>query len=365
MTSSSSATAVLTVDLAAIVANWGLVAARASGAEAAAVVKADAYGLGAGQVAPALYAAGCRSFFVATIDEGIALRPALPEGRVFVLCGPLPGAEGDLARHHLTPVLNSLDQIASWSALGRTLGGLDAALHIDTGMSRLGLERPELERLAAEPGLLDGIRPVLVMSHMACADDDTHPKNAEQLAAFRRLEALLPAGCPRSLAASSTVFLGPDYHFGLVRPGAALYGVNPQPGRPNPLAPVARLSAKILQVRDVDTPMTVGYGATHRVPGKGRIATVAAGYADGLFRSLGNRGYGIIGGARVPVVGRISMDLTTFDVGGVPADIARPGAVIDLLSPDHGVDELAAEAGTIGYEVLTALGRRYARVYRG
>lgn len=361
----SSATAILTVDLAAIVANWRLVAARAPGAEAAAVVKADAYGLGAERVAPALFAAGCRTFFVATVDEGMALRRVLPDGRVFVLCGPLPGAEGELAEHRLTPVLNSLDQIALWSSLARRRGGLEAALHLDTGMSRLGLEPADAERLAGEPGLLDGIRTVLVMSHMACADEDDHPKNAEQLSLFRRLQALLPGGCPRSLAASSTVFLGPDHHFGMVRPGAALYGVNPTPGRPNPLAPVVRLSARILQVRDVDTPMTVGYGATHRVPGKGRIATVAAGYADGLFRSLGNRGFGLIGGIRVPVVGRISMDLTTFDVGAVPAELVRPGAFIDILSPEHGVDELAAEAGTIGYEVLTALGRRHTRVHLG
>jgi alanine racemase len=360
------APAVLTVDLAAIVANWRAVAAAAPGAETAAVVKADAYGLGAAPVARALAAAGCRTFFVATIDEGIALRATLPEARILVLGGPLPGTAADLAEHRLIPVLNSLEQIGQWVGFARAREiRPEAVLHVDTGMNRLGLDSAAIGELAGQPAMLAGIRPTLIMSHMACADEPDHPKNREQLQQFQSLGDRLGLAARRSLAASSTVFLGADYHFDLVRPGAALYGLNPVPGRPNPLAGVVRLEGRIIQVRDVDSPQTVGYGASHRFAGKARVATVAAGYADGLFRSLGNRGFAVIGGQRVPVVGRISMDLTTFDVSGVAPGIAHPGALVQLIGPDHPVDDLAAEAGTIGYEILTALGRRYFRSYLG
>ncbi|MGE5547559.1 MAG: alanine racemase [Solirubrobacterales bacterium] len=366
MTLQDRAPAILTIDLAAVVANYRTVQAAAPGAEVAGVVKADAYGLGVAPVARALAGAGCRSFFVATIDEGIELRAILPEaGAIHVLGGPLPGSDGEFAAHRLTPVLNSMEQVAQWRAFVERGGPPQVTLHLDTGMSRLGIEPANVRRLAEDPGLRGGIRPVVVMSHMACADEDPHPKNREQLDAFRALQALLPGGCPRSLAASSTIYLGSDYHFDLVRPGLALYGGNPMPGKPNPVRPVVGLRGRILQVRDVDSPMTVGYGASHRVTAKGRVATVAVGYADGLFRSLGNRGFGMIGGERVPVVGRISMDLTTFDVSAVPEALAQPGAFIDILGPDHDIDALAAEANTIGYEMLTALGRRFHRVYEG
>lgn len=340
-----------------MVANWRLLAARAAPAEAAAVVKADAYGLGAEPVSRALWAAGCRSFFVATLDEGVDLRRTLPDGRIFVLGGVLHGTVAALATHRLTPVLNSLEQIAAWAVTGG-----EAALHLDTGMSRLGLEAAAVARLAAEPSLLAGIRPVLVMSHLACADESGAAMNEAQLSAFCHLSAAFP-GWPRSLSASSGIFLGPAYAFDLVRPGAALYGLNPTPGIPNPMVQVVRLQGKIVQVRDVDSPMTVGYGATHRIARRGRIATVAVGYADGYFRALGNRGHGVIEGVEVPLVGRVSMDLTTFDVGGLPAEAVRPGDLIELIGPSHDLDALAAEAGTIGYEILTALGRRHHRRY--
>ncbi|MBI2241495.1 MAG: alanine racemase [Magnetospirillum gryphiswaldense] len=366
MTTHHRATGILSVDLDAIAANWRLLAARAPAAEAAAVVKADAYGLGAAPVARTLRTAGCKTFFVATIDEGIALRPHVGNARIFILGGPLPGTASDFVEHGLIPVLNSPDQVGLWSGFARAQGiPLPAALHLDTGMSRLGLDAPAVALLAADKRHLDGVGTVLVISHMACADEPGHTKNAGQLAAFKDLSGQLALDAPRSLAASSTIFLGSDYHFDLIRPGAALYGLNPVPGQPNPLRPVVRLSGRILQVRDVDTPQTVGYGATHRFASKGRVATVACGYADGLFRSLGNRGFGVIGGIKVPVVGRISMDLTTFDVSAVPADAAHPGAMIELIGPDHDADQLAEEAGTIGYEVLTSLGRRYLRDYVG
>ncbi|MBC7954181.1 MAG: alanine racemase [Rhodospirillaceae bacterium] len=367
MTATDRATAFLTIDVDAIVANWRRIRIEVgSKVEAAAVVKADCYGLGAAHIAPALAAAGCRTFFVATIDEGIVLRKLVPEGIILVLGGPLDGAAADMTEHGLIPVLNSPEQIALWANHARASGkALDAALHLDTGMSRLGLDAPSVARLAADSSPLADINPVLVMSHMACADELGHPKNPEQLAAFTALSQQLGLTARRSLGASSTIFLGAGYHFDLVRPGAALYGLNPTPGQANPMTSAVRLEAKILQVRDVDTPMTVGYGASHRVSARGRIAVAAVGYADGLFRSAGNRGFGLIGGKRVPVVGRISMDLTTFDISALPPDSVQPGALIQLIGDGQSADELAAQAQTIGYEILTALGRRYLRNYEG
>ncbi|NFV80157.1 alanine racemase [Magnetospirillum aberrantis] len=368
MTAYDRAPAFLTIDVGAVVANWRLIRDRVGpGCEAAAVVKADCYGLGAERIVPGLAAAGCRTFFVATIDEGIAIRKVLPrEVTVAILGGPLPGAAADLAEHALTPVLNSLDQIGLWAGYAAATGSrLKAALHLDTGMSRLGLDAPAVAMLAADPALLNGIDPILVMSHMACADETGHPKNRQQLTAFQTLSGQLGLPARRSLGASSTIFLGPDYHFDLVRPGAVLYGLNPTPDQANPMAAVVALHARILQVRDVDSPMTVGYGATHSVRGKGRVAVAALGYADGVFRSLGNSGFGVIEGERVPVVGRISMDLTTFDVSALAPEQARPGALIEIIGPHQAADDLAAQGGTIGYEVLTALGRRYLRTYQG
>jgi len=361
MTDPSHAGSLLTVDLSAIVANWRLIAQGVAPAKVAAVVKADAYGLGAAQVAPALAAAGCETFIVATLDEGIALRQVLPAPVILVLNGPLPGTEGEFVAHSLVPVLNSLSQITGWATSTKAGSGAPAAaLHIDTGMNRLGFDEAELDRLAARPEVLAWVRPILTLSHLACADSRDHPMNAEQRARFVHLAGRLPA-MPLSLAASGGCFLGRTYHFDLVRPGAALYGINPTPGRPNPMAQVIRLQGKILQVRDVDSPRTVGYGASYHVAGPSRIATVALGYADGWFRSLGNQGHGVLGGVKVPLVGRVSMDLACFDVGAVPPAVACPGALVDLIGPEQSVDDVAAEAGTIGYEILTALGRRHHR----
>mgnify|MGYP001809724108 CR=1 FL=1 len=366
MTAHDRATGILSIDVDAIIANWRYLAAQSPTAEAAGVVKADCYGLGAAAIVPALARSGCKSFFVATIDEGIALRPMLGAARIFVLGGVLPGSGADFVEHGLIPVLNSPEQIGLWSGFAQATGKtLAAALHLDTGMNRLGLDMAAVALLADDRRRLDGIDVRLVMSHMACADEPDHAKNPQQLTAFNAMSERLGLEVPRSLAASSTIFLGPDHHFQLTRPGAALYGLNPIPGQSNPMRPVVRLNGRILQVRDVDTPQTVGYGATHRFKRKGRVATVACGYADGLFRSLGNRGFGVIGGIKVPVIGRISMDLTTFDVSDVAPDLVHAGAMIELIGPDHDCDSLAAEAGTIGYEVLTALGRRYLRDYAG
>lgn len=367
--------AILEIDLGAIVANWRLLGETAAPAECAAVVKADGYGLGAAPVARALAAAGCRLFFVATLDEGIALRQALgamPE--IAVLNGPLPRTAAEFAAYGLTPVLNEPGQIAEWTKLrsasvlpAMVVGAAavqqkpsPAILHLDTGLARLGLTSREFLALveAAPP-----IRWRALISHLACADTPEHPMNAAQLARFAAAATLLP-GTPASLAASCGIFLGPEYRFALVRPGAALYGINPRPGGVNPLCPVVRLSARILQVRQIDRGEPVGYGAAHAMAAPGRVATVALGYADGWLRSLSGCGCGYIGGCRVPLIGRVSMDLVTFDVSALPEETARPGDAIELIGANHGLDQVAAEAGTIGYEILTSLGARYHRIYR-
>ena len=360
----------LIIDLGAIRRNYrALVARVGERVTVAAVVKADAYGLGAAKVAPELAAAGCGDFFVATLAEAVALRRTLPEARILVLNGNLAGTEPALAAHALVPVLNDLGAIERWAAHARAAGtALRAVVQVDTGMCRLGLAGDEAERLAAEPERLDGLTPALLMSHLACADDPEQPMNEAQRRRFEQWRGRLPP-MPASLANSSGVFLGPSYHYDMVRPGAALYGINPLPRAPNPMAEVARLQGKIIAVRDVDTAMTVGYGATHRVTRKGRVATVPIGYADGFPRALGNHASGVLAerGASdvsLPVVGRVSMDLITLDVSDLPPEQTEIGTYVDLIGGRRAVDDVAAEAGTIGYELLVRLGRRIPRVYR-
>jgi alanine racemase len=352
---------VLTIDLAAIVENWRQLAGRAGPAETAATVKADCYGLGMARVAPALAAAGARTFFAATLEEGAALRALLATAHIYVLNGVAPAGAPEMRRWHLRPCLNSLEQISTWQQAG---AGRPAALHIDTGINRLGLEPDEVEILMKEPSRLAGIDLALVMSHLACADEPSHPLNRVQRERFGEAVAALGlAATPRSIAASSGLFLGSDFQLDLCRPGAALYGLNPLINHPNPMRQVIRLEGKIIQTRRVDRGMTVGYGATHSIERPGRIAIVGLGYADGFSRSLGNRGYAVLGGERIPVVGRVSMDLIALDVSATPPGLALPGAAVELIGPHHSVEELAAEAGTNGYEMLTALGGRYRRVY--
>ena len=353
---------ILTIDLGRIVANYQGLRARLSGAQCAGVVKADAYGLGATRVAPALAGAGCHEFFVATIEEGVEIRPLLPAtAAVYVLSGVLASEAPALIAHGLVPVLNDFGQIAIWAKAARGVGRrLPAIIHFDTGMSRLGLTPQDASDIAATPTHLDGIDLRYVMSHLACAEERDQPMNARQLAAFGSIRANWPK-TRASLANSSGIFLGPAYHFDLARPGCALYGINPTPGLPNPVAQAAVLSGKILQIRDVDPPGTVGYGATHRVGRRTRVATVAAGYADGWLRTLSNRGGAYYGDVRVPFIGRVSMDLITLDVTAAPH--AKPGDAVELMGEHLPVDVVAELAGTIGYEVMTRLGRRFARVY--
>lgn len=359
-------TAELTIDLGALVANYRLLKLRAAPADCAAAIKAGAYGLGAERAAPALFAAGCRHFFVAVLDEAIALRPVVPQANIYVLSGPLGGDEAEYRAHNLTPVLNSRPQIESWWTWSLSGAPVPAALHIDTGMSRLGLSAEELDWLIADPALLAVMPVPLVLSHLACSEEPDDPMNQGQLARWRAaLDRLLPLLSERpilSFANSSGIFLGPDFHFDLVRPGAALYGINPTPAVSNPMRQVVGLKARILQVRQIDRGQTVGYGA-HRATRATRLATLGLGYADGIPRTLSHVGAAFVGGIRAPFVGRVSMDLITIDVGDVPAHLAEPGAWAEILGPQQGVDELGAAAGTIGYEILTSLGRRYARRY--
>jgi alanine racemase len=359
--------AVLTVDLGAIAANWrGLRdAGRASGrpVDCAAVLKADGYGTGATVVGPRLAAEGCKHFFVAHIDEGIALRAVLAEPPIYVLNGLLPGTEGDFVEHPLTPGVNHLAQRNAWRAAAQRFSRpLDAVIHVDTGLNRLGFNPEEAQVLINERGRLRGLRLALIMSHLVASEEQQNPVNGEQLSRFRSFVRAMP-GAPASLANSSGVFLGPDYHFDLLRPGAALYGINPLPDRENPMLPVVTLNARVLQVRKVDAFQTVGYGGAWRAARAGRVATIALGYADGYFRILINRTHVQIAGHRVPVIGRISMDLSTIDVTDVPEALCQPGDIVEVLGPHMSPDDLAEHARTNAYEIMTALGRRYARVY--
>ncbi|MBY4639210.1 alanine racemase [Gluconacetobacter entanii] len=357
--------ATLRIDLDAIAANYRLVRDRLTPrTTCAAVVKADAYGLGLAQVAPALQRAGAEHFYVAHLEEGIALRPHVtPATRIFVLHGPLPGTEEEFTAHGLTPVLNSIEQIAGWRALARRQDRvLRAVIQLDTGMSRFGLSMDDVRAIADDADLLAGITPDLIISHLACADTPRDPANAQQRARLLDMAALLPAA-PMALSASSGIFLGPDYHFDMVRPGAALYGIAPNEDGPNPLRPVVRLSARILQVRDIAAGDGVGYGLTYRAPGPRRIATIGAGYADGCLRQGASHGAAWFGETRLPILGRISMDSITIDITDVPAGALGPDMAVDLLGPQHDVDAAARAAGTIGYEILTSLGHRYHRTY--
>lgn len=356
----ASTEAVLTVDLPAIVANWKDLAARGAPGAVAAVVKADAYGLGAAEVGPALRAAGCRHFFVAQLCEGVALRRAVGPGpMIAVLAGFRPGEDGDAG---LIPVLNGLADVAAHGAAGRADGvARRAILHVDTGMARLGLDAGELARVTQDHGLLDGLDLLYVMTHLACADEPAHPMNAAQAAGFAAACAGLPK-LRRSFANSSGLFLGADFASDLARPGCALYGINPTPGAPNPMRSVVRLDAPVLQIREIPPGTSVGYGATWTATRPTRVATVAEGYADGYLRSLSGRAVAEYHGRTVPLIGRVSMDLTTFDVTDLPQ--IAPGDRLTLLGGQGcGPDALGAAAGTIGYEILTSLGARYAREY--
>jgi alanine racemase len=353
--------AVLTIDLGAIVANWRLLQAKHSSGAMGAVVKANGYGLGAIPVATALAAAGCRHFFVATPDEAMNLRDTVPDATLVVLGGLFAGAEQDFAARGIIPALGSLGEIEAWSSLARRLGrALPALIHFDTGMSRLGLDAAECARLADDKSRLTGIDVRYVMSHLVSAEVPDDPLNAAQRDRFNAGRSRLPPA-PASLVNSSGIFLGPSFGFDLARPGSALFGINPTPARPNPMRSVVSLAARVLSVRDIPAGATVGYSATWTARRATRIATIGVGYADGWHRSHSNAGAAYFDGHPVPLVGRVSMDLTTYDVTDHPE--VQPGSRLELLGFNRTVDAAAHDVGTIGYEVLTALGPRYHRVY--
>jgi alanine racemase len=360
---------ILTVDLDAIVANWRKLEKTAVPAECAAVIKADAYGCGAGPVARALSAAGCKTFFVATLDEARAARETLPSAELYVLDGFFQNSGDTFAKLNCRPVIGDLNELAEWDVFCRRSGWSGgAAIHIDTGMNRLGLTLVEAQGIVPRINAGDhGI--TLVMSHLACAETLNHPLNAKQVATFREIASNY-SGVPASLANSSGIYLGPQFQFDVVRPGAALYGINPTPEADNPMQPVVDLKARIVQLRNVERGDSVGYGGTWTARRPTKLAIVSTGYADGYFRAAsandGTRGAEVIvAGKRCPVAGRISMDLMAIDITDLPDKTARRGHMVTLIGEGITVDELAHHFGTIGYEVLTSLGTRYARIYKG
>jgi alanine racemase len=358
-----SANGCLVVDLAALQRNYAKLSRHAAPAECAAVVKADAYGLGIAHVAPALVAVGCGTFFVATLAEAHAVRDAAPGAVIYVLDGLFPGTATEFRAIGARPVLGSMEELSEWAAGAPG----EAALHIDTGMNRLGVKRLDHGVLIAARDMLASLPIDLVMSHLACADTPDHPKNAAQLAAFTLITAQLPP-MRRSLANSAATLTGGDCRFDLVRPGIALYGGNPFAARANPMEPVVRLYGRIAQVGVAEAGETIGYGAARTLTHRTRYATVAAGYADGFFRWLGSAddhegATGWLGEHPLPILGRVSMDLIVFDVTDVPETLAQRGRLVELIGERFTVDDAATLAGTIPYEVLTSLSQRYHRVY--
>jgi alanine racemase len=360
---------VLTIDLAAIEANWKKLAGMTIPVECAAVVKGDAYGCGLEPVMRKLAKAGCRTFFVADVTEGRQVRAIAPEAVVYVLNGLMPGSAPAFGKDNLRPVINSATELAEWDAFVSTnkwRGG--AALHVDTGMNRLGITIDEAVAIAPRiQSENHGFS--LLMSHLACAETPDHPLNDKQIRLFREIR-ILYRGVSSSLANSSGIFLGGTLYCDLVRPGVALYGANPTPGKPNPMRPVAELKGRIIQVRHIGKGESVGYGATFTAARPSRIAVIAVGYADGFLRSAAASkgkpaGEVLVAGKRCPVAGRVSMDITAVDVTDLAEGAVRRGDFATLIGEGMSVDDLAAGMGTVGYEVLTHLGRRYHRVYKG
>ena len=359
----------LTIDLGAVAANWRELARLSAPAECGAVVKADGYGLGLKPIARALRNAGCHTFFVAQLAEARVLRAQDSASVIYVFNGLTPGTCPTYAECDLRPCLGSIAEINEWTAFRAASGWHgSAALHVDTGMNRLGMSLREAAALA-DSREQARVGADLLMSHFAISEDPTHRLNARQMGLFRELRDVFP-GLRGSLANSSGIFLGPDAQHDLVRPGVALYGANPTPGHVNPMRPVVRLDGRVVQVRSVAQGETVGYGAAWTARRPSRVAIVSAGYADGFLRSAGAsdpRREGAeanIAGKRCLVAGRISMDLLAVDVTDCDDGLPRRGDMAALIDDDIGIDEFADRAGTIAYEALTSLGARYARIYR-
>ena len=371
-----SASSVLIIDLEAIKSNFTYLQKKVSKVEVGVSIKSDAYGLGAKAVGKLLSAAGCKTFFVSTISEGMDLREILPSSRIIVLNGPDRDSSKMFVENSLTPVLNSLNQIDIWHKETQQNSNNLSYLHVDTGMTRLGLNDKEINKLFSKDDLLNDLKIEVLMSHLACAEEANSQKNEEQLEKLIVIkEKLSPLiGSVRtSLANSAGIFLGSDFHLDLVRAGAFIYGLNKKDSGQDSSKPVIRVFAKIIQVQEVDSPSTVGYGATHEISRLTRIATVATGYADGYIRSSGqtykkenkNTAKVYFGNMSAPIIGRVSMDLLTIDVSDLPDHLVQPGGYAELIGNNYTVDDLAEVSGTIGYEILVRLGRRHHRVFVG
>lgn len=363
------ATGLLTVDLAALTANWKALAKRAGRAKCAAVVKADAYGVGLEQAAQALAKAGCDTFFVATFDETLRLRTILPSVTIYLLNGLNPGSAELVCGIDVRPVLGSLAEIEEWEAHADETGEeAPAAIHIDTGMNRHGISLTEAEVLAPKLATSEyTFKPTLIMSHLACADEPEHAFNKQQIEAFGTIAKKFP-GIPASLCNSAGLLALPEAHFDLVRPGISLYGGRALNAGENPMQPVVQLQARITTIREAKAGTTVGYGARLKLARDSRLAIISAGYADGIFRAGGSSdnkkgAEAIVAGIRCNIAGRISMDLIAVDVTDVPAGVVKRGDLVTLLGDGITVDDLAGHARTIGYEVLTSLGKRWKRKY--
>jgi alanine racemase len=362
-------TARITIDLSAIATNWRQLRDLSPGAETGAVVKADAYGMGAVPIATALRETGCRTFFVVFPQEGITLRSALPDARILVFAGLTSEAAPAFIAHSLTPMLNSGAELRAWKAACATVGrALPCGLNFDTGMNRLGLQSEQAAGIAAD---LEGIEVVLVSSHLACADDPDHRMNRQQLAAFTDIVAHFP-GVRRSLANSPGILLGSEFHFDLTRPGIALHGGEANSAGNNPMRPVAAFEARILQIRSAQKGETVGYGAVHTLARDSTLAICAAGYADGIRRSM-SVGHSLgssqaaprvwIAGLHAPIVGRVSMDLVAIDITDLPGSAVSQGDWVEFFGGNVPLEEFARSSGTIGYEALTGIGSRVTRRY--
>lgn len=345
----------LEVSLPAIARNYALLKFKMAGKACGGVVKANAYGLGADHIAPVLFEAGCKEFFVATLEEAIALRTSLPHAAtIYVFHGVRSGEAKEYITHHIIPVLNDLGQIETWNNAG------PAALHIDTGMCRLGITPQEAKQLAEEKRVPREL--TLVLSHLACANEPDNVMNAKQQQDFANILPYFP-GIRASLCNSSGIFLGTHYHFDLARPGCSLYGISSNSGLLNPVENVVTLSAPVLQYRTLTAAQTIGYGATATAPKGSVLATLECGYADGFPRILSNKAHGFVAGTRVPIIGRVSMDMIIVDVSAVPEHLRTPDLRVTFIGQQQPVDLLAKEAGTIGYEIFTRLGVRVKRVY--
>ncbi|MEJ8475327.1 alanine racemase [Roseibium algae] len=360
----------LTIDRDAIAANWRLLEGHLkAGTTCAATIKADGYGTGATGTAQSLWDAGCKTFFVALPGEGLILREALPDATIYILGGLFPGAAGDLQSARLIPVLNSVPEVEEWAAFCRAQGQKSkAALQLNTGMNRLGMDPNEFANVMARPEITDSFDQALLMTHLACGSDPDHPLNRRQLEAFRAATDPFRQ-IPRSMANSAGVFLGENYHFDLARPGISLFGGKAIDTQANVMAPVAMVEARIMQVRFVPAGQTIGYGGAATAQRDLKVALVAAGYADGLLRRAGSSddrpgGFGQIGRHKVPLIGRVSMDMIAVDVTDVPGDLASRGSFVEMLGPNVDAADLAAYADTIDYEYLTSLGQRYHRRYQ-